>query len=71
MGAFRATQGSFAAPSGRPSLQDGTLSRIDPRTNSVVETIPVGSGPFVVLDHPSELWVANRADTDVWRLRPG
>jgi hypothetical protein len=46
------------------------LSRIDTRTNRVVETLPVGTGPFVVPDHASELWVASWGGEDVWRLAP-
>jgi YVTN family beta-propeller protein len=54
-----------------PNLMDGTLSRIDPATNTVVETIAVGQGPFVVPDHPSEVWSASWGGTEVWRLLPG
>jgi YVTN family beta-propeller protein len=54
-----------------PNLMDGTLSRIDPATNAVAETISVGQGPFVVPDHPSEIWSASWGGTEVWRLLPG
>ena len=51
-----------------PNLKSNSISRIDLRRNRVVEK--VGVGPFVVPDHPDELWVASFGGRDLWRLRP-
>jgi len=53
-----------------PNLRSNSISRIDMRRNRVVETVKVGKGPFVVPDHPEELWVASFAGTDLWRIKP-
>ena len=53
-----------------PNLRSNTVSRIDIRRNRVVETVRVGTGPFVVPDDPAELWVGSFGGRDVWRIRP-
>ncbi|HEX2293405.1 MAG TPA: hypothetical protein VHH55_08830, partial [Gaiellaceae bacterium] len=52
-----------------PNQSSNSVSRIDLRSNRVVEAIRVGTGPFVVPDHPDELWVGSFGGTDIWRLR--
>ena len=48
----------------------GRLVRIDPSTNDVAKTIPVGNAPNAVAVGPTGVWVANRADGTVWRIDP-
>jgi YVTN family beta-propeller protein len=48
----------------------GTVSRIDPETNAVVATIPVGHEPFGIAADGGAVWVANRTDFTVSRIDP-
>ena len=43
---------------------------IDPATNTVVRTMKVGTGPFVVTAIAGEAWVPSWQGTDIWRIRP-
>ena len=63
----RRTAGSLWVPNQRSN----TVARIHLSRNRVVETVRVGTGPFVVPDHASELWVGSFGGRDIWRLRPG
>lgn len=66
------TDGS-AAPDGTiwiPILNQQSIAVIDPATNSVVRTISVGPGPFVVNEAFGDMWVGSYGGTDVWRIRP-
>ena len=47
------------------------MSRIDPRTNTVVDTIPVGSGPSGITTGAGAVWVVNSLDGTVSRIDPG
>ena len=47
---------------------DGTVSRIDPATRSVVQTIGVGADPAVVTFTGGGVWVANSGDGTVSRI---
>ena len=47
-----------------------TVSRIDPGSDSVVQTITVGNGPVAVAASSSGIWVANSIDGTVQRLDP-
>jgi DNA-binding beta-propeller fold protein YncE len=49
----------------------GTVARIDPRRNGVVQTINVGNGPSAVAAGASGIWVANSLDGTVTRINPG
>jgi peptide/nickel transport system substrate-binding protein len=40
---------------------DGTVSRIDPKTNAVVETIDVGNAPAGIVVAAGSVWVTNQA----------
>ena len=47
---------------------DGTVSRIDPNTNAVVQTIPVGNGPSGIIYTAGSIWVANTGDRTVTKI---
>ena len=47
------------------------MSRIDPGTNAVVETIPVGNGPSGIATGAGAVWVVNSLDGTVSRIDPG
>jgi YVTN family beta-propeller protein len=50
---------------------DGSVSRIDPRANRVVQTIAIGGPPVALVAGAGAIWVAN-ADADaVVALDPG
>jgi YVTN family beta-propeller protein len=49
---------------------DGTVSRIDPGTNQVVKTIPVGNGPSGVCVAAGAVWVADEHSEAVTRIDP-
>jgi YVTN family beta-propeller protein len=48
----------------------GTVVRIDPKTNKLVATIPVGQGLGDVVLGPGAVWVATRDDKTVSRIDP-
>ena len=48
-----------------------TVSRIDPGTTAVVETIPVGNGPSGIATGAGAVWVVNSLDGTVSRIDPG
>ena len=51
---------------------DGTVSRIDPETNSVAATVAaVGNGPTGVAADESAVWVSNQYDGTLVRIDPG
>ena len=45
--------------------RDGTVSRIDPETNTVRQTVPVGHGQSALAADREGVWVANRRDGTV------
>jgi YVTN family beta-propeller protein len=49
---------------------DGTLAKIDTRSNSVAATVAVGSGPSDVTVSAGAVWVANELDKTVYRVDP-
>jgi len=51
-------------------VPDNTVERIDPQTNTVTETIPVGPQPEGIAVSPGAVWVANRGDPSVSRIDP-
>ena len=63
----RGADGTIFVPNGR----DNTVSRIDPATNAVVETIRVGGGPAVFKRAFGDLWLTHLRGKQVWRLRVG
>lgn len=52
------------------SIQDGTVTHIDARTNQVMATVPVGKEPFGVAVGEGAVWVANQTDGSVSRIDP-
>lgn len=51
-----------------PNTGDGTLSRIDPARNAVVETIRVGPRPIKVVRVGAALWVTHLGGNAIWRV---
>jgi virginiamycin B lyase len=49
---------------------DGSLSRIDPVTNELVATIPVGRGPSGLAVGAGAVWVTSSGDGTVARIDP-
>ena len=49
---------------------DGTVSRIDPDTNSVTAAVPTGNGPDAVAVDARGIWVSNQFDGNVVRIDP-
>jgi YVTN family beta-propeller protein len=49
---------------------DGTVTRIDPGTDSVLAEIPVGNGPNALAVADGYLWVANSVSSTVTRIDP-
>ena len=49
----------------------GTLSRIDPRSSTVVESVPVGSSPSGVAVGDGAVWVTDNLSQTVSRIDPG
>ena len=47
---------------------DGTVSRIDPATHTVIQTIDVGAAPEALTVTAGDVWVANFADDTVSRI---
>jgi hypothetical protein len=53
-----------------PRIRAGRVAIVDPDSNGVVETVKVGTGPFVVTEIGGEAWVPSWRGRDVWRVRP-
>ena len=53
-----------------PNIDDGTVSVIDPATNSVRTTFAVGQGPLAIAESGGDAWVSNSFDGELWRIRP-
>ena len=47
---------------------NGTVSRIDPTTHAVMQSVPVGSAPSAVAVTGQDVWVANSGDGTVSRI---
>jgi YVTN family beta-propeller protein len=52
------------------NMDDGTVSRIDPVTNTA-RVIKVGSSPVAIADGEGSIWVVNRLSHSVSRIDPG
>jgi tRNA A-37 threonylcarbamoyl transferase component Bud32/streptogramin lyase len=66
--AFFLTRGGGGGPEGVPG--GDTLVRIDPTTNAVAETIPVGRKASAVAVGGDYVWATSFADGSVWRIDP-
>jgi YVTN family beta-propeller protein len=64
--AFFLTRGDGAAP----AAQGGRLLRIDPSSNRVTASFPVGDGPQGVAVGSGHVWVASFRDSTLWQLDP-
>ena len=53
-----------------PAAQGGRLLRIDPASNRVTDSVPVGDGPAAVAAGSGRVWVASYRDGTLWRLDP-
>lgn len=53
-----------------PRVRAGRIAVVDPASKTVVETVRVGAGPFVVTEIGGEAWVPSWRGRDVWRVRP-
>jgi YVTN family beta-propeller protein len=62
---FSSLSGGNSAP-----VLRGIVSRIDPSTNAVVATIPVGADPFGIAAGEGSVWVANRRGFTISRIDP-
>ena len=51
-----------------PNNGDNAVSRIDPGTNTVVDTIRVGPGPIVIRPAFGDLWLTHLRGNTVWRV---
>ena len=64
-------QDGVIAPDGSvwvPNLGDGTVSRIDPKTNRVTATVRVGPKPFVLGVGAGSIWSPSYGGSDVRRI---
>jgi YVTN family beta-propeller protein len=53
-----------------PQIRKNTVAVVDPASNTVVQTVKTGIGPFVVTAIRGEAWVPSWKGRDVWRFRP-
>jgi DNA-binding beta-propeller fold protein YncE len=53
-----------------PQISRNTIAVIDPATNTLVETVKAGTGPFVVTQIAGEAWVPSWKGADIWRFKP-
>jgi YVTN family beta-propeller protein len=61
--------GKNAAP-GLAAVAADSVGAIDPHTNKIVASIPVGSAPTGIAVGRSALWVISAQDETVWRIDP-
>src|SRR4029078_13527417 len=52
------------------SAADGTVDRIDVKTNTVSQTLPAGSSPVGIAFGDGTLWVADRVGAALLRIDP-
>ena len=53
-----------------PNIDDGTVSVIDPVTNSVRTTFAVGKSPLAIAESGGDAWLSNSFDGELWRIHP-
>ena len=53
-----------------PQIRRNSIAVVDPATNTVVQTVKAGAGPFVVTEINGEAWVPSWKGHDIWRIRP-
>jgi YVTN family beta-propeller protein len=52
------------------STKHGTVARVDPDTNRLVATIPVGPSPRFIATGEGAIWALNQGDGSVSRIDP-
>jgi YVTN family beta-propeller protein len=70
VGALAALAALLLAPGAGVHVGPNSLASIDPRTNSLVASIPVGTRPGALTFGSGSLWVANVDDQTVSRVDP-
>lgn len=53
-----------------PEIRLNKIAVIDPATNTIVQTIPAGKGPFVITQINGQAWVPSWKGHDIWRIKP-
>jgi streptogramin lyase len=53
-----------------PKIRENSIAIVDPASNTVVRTLKVGVGPFVVTEINGEAWIPSWKGRDIWRVRP-
>lgn len=53
-----------------PQVHDDDVAVVDPATNTVVQTVRAGKGPFVVTQIGGEAWIPSWKGHDIWRIKP-
>jgi YVTN family beta-propeller protein len=53
-----------------PIINENRFAVVDPATNTVVQSVKLGTGPFVVTRIAGQAWVPSWKGADVWRLSP-
>jgi len=53
-----------------PQIRKNSIAVVDPASNTVVQTVKAGAGPFVVTAIDGEAWVPSWKGHDIWRIRP-
>lgn len=53
-----------------PQIKKNSIAVIDPASNTIVQTVKTGVGPFVVTTINGEAWVPSWKGHDIWRIKP-
>lgn len=53
-----------------PEIRRNAIAVVDPASNTVVQTVKAGVGPFVVTQIRGEAWVPSWKGHDIWRIKP-
>jgi len=69
-GAFAIVDGSLWIPDNSSDSTSSAVVRIDPSTNRIVASVPVGESPKFMAAGEGGTWVQNRADGSVSRIDP-
>ena len=53
-----------------PQIRKNSIAVVDPASNTVVQTVKAGIGPFVITEIDGDAWVPSWKGHDIWRIRP-
>ncbi|MGN6799530.1 MAG: Vgb family protein [Gaiellaceae bacterium] len=53
-----------------PQIRKNSIAIIDPASNTVVQTVKAGIGPFVITAIRGDAWVPSWKGSDIWRYKP-